>query len=278
VTVGKLGLIAWIVFGVMSFAFMPMILLVHSIHGLPGPVAIGLDVFIVAGLWWGSFVYGMYSAQAGMGGGDKRLFKNGVRGTAVVLERQGTNMTIGGQPDMGIMGRQVYRYRLQVTLPGREPYETVVRVAASRVEEGRTVGIVAGRHNHRRVAIDFHRDERGRPTSPVYTDGRDDRRSRDQVRRKEKQDPRTRPAGQSHHFEKDLHPRRHRQPQDAVPHQSGPQDAVPPGFREKSRAAHTTHQGEGERLRLLAEAARLHRDGVLTDDEFAVEKARILGS
>ncbi|MFI1913102.1 SHOCT domain-containing protein [Nocardia sp. NPDC020380] len=152
-TVGKLSVISWTLFVVMSVAFLPAILGINKIPGLPHPLKIALAVFVVVVVWWGPFIYGMYLAQAAMGNNDKRLLKRGIHGTAVVLSAHETNTMIGGAPDIGRFGKMVYRYRLRVTLPGNHPYETTCRITTSTIREGQTVEIYAAPHNHKRVTI-----------------------------------------------------------------------------------------------------------------------------
>jgi hypothetical protein len=215
-----LTLICWVWFGLMSFGFMPLCLLASHAPG-PAAVRIALYVFIVGVLWWGSFGYGMYLAQAGMGNGDRRLLTRGIRGTATVLQVKATSTYIGGTPDLGIAGRRVHRYRLRVSLPGREPYETYCSVASHGLEEGQTVEVAAAKHNRKRVAIDLGLRPRGRGKGDL---------------------------------------------QDSVPAQSG-------GSWRESRVVTPPVR---DRLEQLSELGRLHREGVLTDEEFAAEKARIL--
>jgi hypothetical protein len=233
-----LNLLVWIWFGLMSAGFLPLCLLASQVPG-PAAVHVVLDVFIIGVLWWGAFGYGMYLSMAGMGGGDKRLLKRGVRGTARILAVKGTNTYINGQSDFGYSGRRVYRYTLQVELPGRQPYETYVSVASHQFQEGQTVQVAAARHNHKRVAID--------PAGSVQ-----------QARR-------TAPRWQA-------------TPQDAVPRQSG-RGSTGNGHSGHGHPdrGHSAHGDESERLRQLSELGRLHKEGVLSDEEFATEKARILG-
>jgi hypothetical protein len=220
-TVGKMTAACWVLFGVMCFAFMPLLLGVYSIPGLPGPARLVAAVFVVAVLWWGPFVYGMYLAQAVMGNGDRRLLKRGVRGTAVVLKAEVTGMSVGGAPDMGRLGRQIYRYHLRVSIPGKAPYETYCSSATHGIAEGQRVPVAVGRHNRKRVTIDV-----GQGTGKGYA-------------------PRT-PV---RHLEDD-----------------GPRTRRRPGAETDNAA----------RIRQLTDLGRLHSQGVLTDAEFAAEKARVL--
>ncbi|WP_370102997.1 SHOCT domain-containing protein [Streptacidiphilus sp. MAP12-20] len=194
---------------------------------------IALYVFIIGVLWWGSFGYGMYLIQAGMGGGDRRLLKRGRRGTAVVLKATATGTTIGGQPDFGYFGRRVYRYQLRVCPPEGRPYETYCSVAAGGLSEGQSVKVAIARHNRKRVMIDLGQDKKtpkGKKVQPEV-------------------------------------------PRQAMYAHSKPtvQDAVPPRHLNPN-ASSEAH----DRLRQLKELGQLHQEGVLTDEEFSAEKARIL--
>ncbi|MCU1646159.1 MAG: hypothetical protein JWN03_6434 [Nocardia sp.] len=223
-TVGKLAVVFWAWFIVMCVGFMPALLAVNRISGLAHPVRVGLSVFVVAVLWWGPFVYGMYLVQVGMGGGDKRLFKRGIRGTGVILSAKATNTMIGGGSDMGRMGRTVYLYGVRVSLPKQQPYETFCRIAAYGLRAGQTVDIYAAPHNRKRIAID--RGQRGGTIG--YVPG-------------------------------------------AVP-RTVKYDAPRVDWSAQATRA------DAARIQQLTELARLHRDGSLTDAEFAAEKARLLGS
>jgi hypothetical protein len=251
VTLGKLTLLLWIWFGLMSAAFAPLCLLASRIPA-PNGVHIALYVFIIGVLWWGSFGYAMYLSQAGLGGGDKRLLKRGVRGTARILAVKGTNTYINGQPDFGYAGRRVYRYTLHVELPGRQPYETYVSVANHQFQEGQTVEVAAAPHNRKRVAIDAAASTAARIAQERATQAR---------AAQERRAARQRSA-----------------PRDAVPRDAAPRGVVP-HQQPRAQANAQAHAGgnEGERLRQLSELGRLHKEGVLSDEEFAAEKARILG-
>jgi hypothetical protein len=71
---------------------------------------------VVVGLWWGPFGYAMYLSQVVVRGGDPRLLKRGIRGTA--------------------------------------PYETDCRICAPGYGEGATVRVAVAPRNHKRVTID----------------------------------------------------------------------------------------------------------------------------
>jgi hypothetical protein len=224
-TVGRMSVICWTVFVVMCFGFLPAIAGIYYIQGLPGPVRLGLAIFVVV-VWWGPFGYGMYLSQVAMGNNDRRLLTRGIPGTALVLEAKTTNMTInsGG---FDWEGKQVYRYRLRVTVPGREPYETYCRITAFGIREGDTVKVAVAPHNRKRVTIDVsqHQTKPDHPAMRTYF---------------------TVHPAQSWPIVDD------RIAQDGIP------DFV-------------------VRLQQLAELARLHKEGSLTDAEFAAEKARLLG-
>ncbi|WP_236652243.1 SHOCT domain-containing protein [Streptacidiphilus neutrinimicus] len=276
-----MNLLVWIWFGLMSAAFMPLCLLASQVPG-PNAVHIVLYVFIIGVLWWGSFGYGMYLSMAGMGGGDKRLLKRGIRGTARILAVKGTNTYINGQPDLGYAGRRVYRYTVHVELPGREPYETYVSVASHQFQEGQTVQVAASRHNHKRVAIDAaasaqQRLGAGWQAGAQYTDPQRKAEHRLAQQRLAQQRKAQQRKAQQHQAPQRTLPNPY-VPQDAVPQDAVPHDAVP-RQAEHGGSGHgnARHGDEGERLRQLSELGRLHKEGVLSDEEFASEKARILG-
>ncbi|SEM12900.1 SHOCT domain-containing protein [Streptacidiphilus jiangxiensis] len=270
-TLGKLTLVVWLWFGLMSAGFLPLCLLASQVPG-PNALHIALYVLIVGVLWWGSFGYGMYLGQA-MQNGDKRVFQRGIRGTGTVLETKGTHTYIGGN-DMGYGGSRLYRIRMRVELPGREPYETRVSMTSHGLREGDRVEVGVAKHNRRRVAVDL---------SPGALQRQAAQRAA-AARAASAPSQRKHPAGDSE-IRLD---RLARQQKAKRPH--APEDAVPPGYA----AAHADGQGgvqphggerggdhrgsqEAERIRQLSELGRLHKEGVLSDEEFAAEKARILG-
>lgn len=87
-------------------------------------------------------------------GADRRLLANGIAGTALVLGVRDTGITINNV-------NAVLEARLQVTLPGRPPYETTAEVTLGRtrwgaLQPGMTVAVRADPANPARVAIDWH--------------------------------------------------------------------------------------------------------------------------
>ena len=224
-TVGKISIICWTIFVVMSAAFLPVGAAIYALSGLPHGAAVALAVVVIALLWWGPFVYAMYLSQVVVRKGDPRLLKRGIRGTAEVLSRKATNEVIQ-QGEFAWEAPRVYKYRLRVSIPGKAPYETDSRICTSGYSEGSTVTVAVAPHNHKRVTIDpgqsghaIQRSGAGhRVTAPAtYTD-MDDSRT---------------------------------------------------GSASASPAA--AHFGELEKL------GQLHSQGILTDEEFAAEKARLLG-
>jgi hypothetical protein len=238
-TVGRISVICWIVYAVMCAAFLPLGAAIHYTHLLPDPGLLILTIVIVGVLWWGPFAYAMYLSFAVIKNGDPRLLRRGIRGTAVVLRGRATSTYIRGGGAAWQTSR-VYDYRLRVSIHNREPYETSCRVCAGWISDGSTVDVAVSRRNHRRVMIDVGQDREGSRSVPAatYTFS-----------------VRTPPA----------------EPADTVEH---PVDDVAdtPGWRPGPQPA-----TNAERIAELTQLGRLHREGVLTDDEFAAEKARILG-
>jgi Short C-terminal domain len=252
-TLGKMTTACWVLFGVMCIGFLPVAVGVYAIPGLPGPVRLALAVIVVVVVWWGPFVYGMYLAQVAMGNGDRRLLKRGIRGTALVMEAGSTRMTLGGGSRS--FGVPVYRYHLRVDLPGKEPYETYCMIAADGVTQGQTVDVAASPHNRKRVTIDV-----GQGSGKGYVSRPGGRKGVGRVPQ-----PGIRRGGI----------------QDTLP---APSDGFenrgrriqPPTYKPGRAGPDTSGGSNADRLRQLAELGKLHRDGVLTDAEFAAEKARIL--
>jgi len=115
-------------------------------------------LFGVAGLvveqvvTWAAFVYAMYLSMAVIRGGDKRLAKNGVPGTAVVLSAQQTN-TIVQEGEFAWEAPYVWKYGLEVTVPGWQPYKTMLYICAS-LTPGETIPVRVAKFNRKRVTID----------------------------------------------------------------------------------------------------------------------------
>ena len=218
-TVGKISIICWTIFVVMSAAFLPVGAAILAITALPHGPRVVLAAVVVIGLWWGPFGYAMYLSQVVVRGGDPRLLKRGIRGTAQVLSRKATNEVIQ-QGEFAWEAPRVYKYRLRVSIPGTAPYETDCRICAPGYSEGSTVQVAAAPHNHKRVTID---------------------------------------SGQSGHAIQGARGG-HRAAASFTSQDDG-----------NSASPAAAHYGELEKL------GQLHSQGILTDAEFAAEKARLLG-
>jgi hypothetical protein len=242
-TVGRISAICWTVFVIMSIAFLPVALGIMSIHALPQTPRIVLAVVVVAALWWGPFAYAMYLAMVVVKNGDKRLLKRGIQGTAEVLSGKATNEVIQSG-EFAWEAPRVYKYRLRVSIPGKAPYETDCRICARGIQEGATVHVAASPQNHKRVTIDVGQGSApGRAAASAQA-----ARSR------------ARPfAGE-------------------VPHLEGRVGVTGQGYSAgQGLSASQGHSASAERLDELEKLGQLHSQGVLSDAEFAAEKARILG-
>jgi hypothetical protein len=100
-----------------------------------------------------SFSYAMYLWVWGMRKGDPRLLRRGKSGTAEVVESKQTSWQMAAGEYYGIGAPSVWKYKLEVTLPGRGPYKTVLYICA-RLHEGTTVPVKVSRWNHKRVTVD----------------------------------------------------------------------------------------------------------------------------
>ena len=101
---------------------------------------------------WLAFCYGMYLSMAVIRNGDKRLARNGIPGTALVLSAQQTN-TIVQEGEFGWEAPYVWKYGLTVTVPGWQPYNTMLYICAS-LTPGETIPVRVAKFNHKRVTID----------------------------------------------------------------------------------------------------------------------------
>jgi len=130
----------WVIFVVGMIAMLPA-----AIGGVPGVVAEQV-------VTWAAFGYGMYLSMAVIRGGDKRLARNGVPGTAIVLSAKQTN-TVVQEGEFAWEAPYVWKYGLEVTVAGRQPYKTMLYICAH-LSEGETIPVRISRFNHKRVTID----------------------------------------------------------------------------------------------------------------------------
>jgi hypothetical protein len=208
-----------------------------------------------------SFLYAMYVFYFDVTRGDKHLQRTGIKGTAVVLSaKQTRTQAQTGQLDFN--APYIWKYELQVSIPGKEPYKAGCGVALANLREGSTVEVAVSRYNKRSVAIvrspqTTRADRRAdRNSAVVFTYGQ------------------TAPGGQPMQSDDRLAQllamsdgaRRIPAPGQPVPGPSAPGESA------------SQSGGEQARLDALTKLADLHRQGVLSDAEFAAEKSRILGS
>lgn len=215
----------------------------------PRPLVIGSGV---ASLLF--FLYAMYVFYADVTRGDRHLQKRGIKGTAVVLRATQTR-TQAQTGQANFQAPFIWKYQLNVTLPGKQPYEAVCSIARDDFREGSTVDVAVSRFNRKSIAI-----LPGRSSSSPRAD------------RRNSQGPvvfSTSALGG----------------QGPVVFSTGTPGGQNPadGFQNIFRAAEASGvhiQGpdpEASHLAALAKLGELHSQGVLTDAEFAVEKARLIG-
>jgi hypothetical protein len=248
VTVGKISVLCWTVFVIMSVAFLPLGAAVFiALHSLPEVARVVLTALVVAGLWWGPFVYAMYLSLAVMRNGDRRLLRRGIAGTAQVLSVKRTN-TVIQEGEFAWEAPRVYKYRLRVSIPGKAPYETDCAICAMGIQQGQVVHVAVSPHNRKRVTIDVGQGSKGGSRTP-------------------------RPVAGAGPLAAGFPASTAGSPASAAGFTGSTADLT--GF---TGGADMTGQpqSERERLRLLAQLAQLHNQGVLTDAEFAAQKAQIL--
>jgi hypothetical protein len=85
-------------------------------------------------------------------GGDKRLARSGVPGTATVLSAAQTNMIVQAG-EFAWEAPYVWKYGLEVTVAGWQPYKTMLYICAS-LSVGETIPVRVARLNRKRVTID----------------------------------------------------------------------------------------------------------------------------
>lgn len=138
---GRTSLLCFLLFFVGLFAAIPLLTV--------SPLA-ALAAGVISAL---SFIYTMYLWIWGMRRGDPRLLRHGESGTAEVVESKETSWSMASGEYYGIGAPVVWKYKLEVTLPGHSPYKTVLYICA-RLHEGTTVPVKVSRWNHKRVTID----------------------------------------------------------------------------------------------------------------------------
>lgn len=233
--------LSFILFGVTFFVFDSGL----TETGWPRPLVIGCGV--ASGLF---FLYAMYVFYFDVTRGDRHLQKRGLRGTAVVLRATKTRtMAQTGQADF--QAPFIWKYRLKVSLPGKEPYEAVCSVARDGISEGSTVDVAVSRFNRRSIAMlpgrTSQREVRRNSQGPIVFSTRS-------------------PSGQG--------------PVVFSTGSSGGQagaDRLQSIFGAAAAGGVHNPDPEASHLAALAKLGELHGQGVLTDAEFATEKARLIG-
>jgi hypothetical protein len=237
--------LSFILFGVTFFAFDSGL----TAGGWPRPLVIGSG--IASGLF---FLYAMWVFYADVTRGDRHLQKRGLRGTAVVLKATQTRtMAQTGQADF--QAPFIWKYRLNVSLPGKHPYEAVCGVARDGISEGSTVEVAVSRFNRRSVAILGRQPIQSAPprgghqVPVVFSTGS--------------------PSGQGPVVFSTRSPTGGQDPAARL------QEFLRAG---QSGGVHIQAQDpEASRLAALTKLGELHSQGVLTDAEFAAEKTRLIG-
>lgn len=119
---------------------------------LRGHVGVPLAVAWAAA-WILSFVYAMYLWLAVIRYGDRSLQRRGVKGTAQVLSSKETSWRMSAGEYMGIGAPAVWKYGLEVTVPGRDPYGTTLYICAH-LPSSKPVPVCVSRLNPKRVTVD----------------------------------------------------------------------------------------------------------------------------
>jgi hypothetical protein len=122
-------------------------------------------------LWILSFAYAMYLWIAVIRYGDRRLLKRGVAGNAEVLSAKRTSWQMSAGEYYGIGAPNVWKYGLNVSVPGREPYATTLYICAH-LETGETLTVYVSRLNPKRVTIDLAAEAAARASARPVRDGR----------------------------------------------------------------------------------------------------------
>ena len=141
-SIGKMYVTAWVPFPVFFIGGV-------AVAGTLGSVPLFIISIVGAVV---SFVYAMYLSLRVLRNDDPRLLKRGIRPTATGLSAKRMRTVIqAGEFDW--QAPLVRKYRLKVTIPGREPYETDSSICAE-LFEAQEVAVAIAPHNHQRVTVD----------------------------------------------------------------------------------------------------------------------------
>ena len=148
-SVGRMYHLSWALAGVLFIGF-------PVLGGALGSVPILLIGVVGAVV---AFFYAMYLSIRVIRNGDPGLLKRGIRGTATVLTAHETN-TVMQEGEFTWRAPYMWKYRLRVSLPNNQPYETTCNICAE-LTEGQEVKVAAAPHNHKRVTIDVGQGKNG---------------------------------------------------------------------------------------------------------------------
>jgi hypothetical protein len=141
VNTGRLSLVCWALF------LVALVAVALSAQTSP-EIAIAAGAISVL-----SFVYAMYLCLWGMRKGDPRLLRRGTSGTAEVVSSKETTWSVASGEYYGIGAPSVWKYGLEVRVPGRGPYRATLYICAH-LREDATVPVRVSRWNPKRVTVD----------------------------------------------------------------------------------------------------------------------------
>jgi len=156
----NVGRMTTVCFGLFLAATLGLSTLVDSHSGVPQHRSTAA-ITVCFAVWVASFIYAMYLSIAVMRYGDRGLVKRGVRGTARVLSSKETSWAIAAGEYYGIGAPKLWKYRLEVTVPGKRSYKTTLYICAH-LGTGETVPVFVSRLNPQRVTVDLETHARAR--------------------------------------------------------------------------------------------------------------------
>ena len=98
------------------------------------------------------FLYAMYVFYFDVTRGDRHLQRSGIKGTAVVVNAEQTK-SLAQTGEFNFQAPFIWKYTLQVTVPGKAPYEAKCSVARDDISQGSTVNVAVSRFNRKSVTI-----------------------------------------------------------------------------------------------------------------------------
>jgi hypothetical protein len=141
VNTGRTSVVCWVLF-------------VAAIVGVNAALHAGSSAVIAcAAIAVLSFIYAMYLGLMAMRKGDPVIRKYGRDATAEIVSAKATSWSMAAGEYYGIGAPRIWKYRLNVTRDGHQPYRTTLYICAHLGSSG-TIPVRVSRLNRWRVTVD----------------------------------------------------------------------------------------------------------------------------